>query len=181
MTSDAGGGAYLGQAKLAGPTTLDLTSDPQWGPRNWAGAGVFILDGKGMGQYRRLVRQEGRRVEIDSPWMVPPDDTSLFTVTMLQRHYDFIDNEFTDAGVAIQLYGMALENVMSGNRSTRTGGFHNFGMNYLGVQPSWFDQWLGNTIVEGNAYQSGHDQRLLFGAAHLGVFAYSTSRTGPAR
>lgn len=175
MTSDAGGGAYVGQAKPAGPRALELSSDPQWGPKDWSGAGVFILDGKGMGQYRRVTGWQGRRVEINAPWAVPPDDKSLVTVTMLQRNYYFIDNEFSDAGTAIQLYGMALGNVMSGNRSMRTGGFHNFGMQYLGVQPSWFNQWLDNVIVEGNAYQSGHDQHRLAGGAHLGVFAFPPS------
>jgi hypothetical protein len=44
-------------------------------------------------------------------------------------------------------------------------------MDYYGTQPSWFNQWLGNEIAEGNAYRGGHDNYLLAGAAHLGVFA----------
>jgi hypothetical protein len=175
MTSDAGGGAYCGPLASATPTSVTLADEPKWDKRDWRGAGVFILNGKGMGQYRRIVRHEGRSVEVDEPWIIVPDTTSTVSVTMLQRNYYFIDNEFTDAGVAIQLYGMAIGNVMAGNRSTRTGGFHNFGMNYHGIQPSWFNQWLDNTIAEGNTYRGGHDNHLLAGEAHLGVFGLPPS------
>jgi len=175
MTSDAGGGAYCGPLASATPTSVTLADEPKWGNRDWAGAGVFILDGKGMGQYRRIARFAGRQIEVDEPWTILPDTTSTATVTMLQRNYYFIDNSFKDAGIAIQLYGMAIGNVMAGNSSNRTGGFHNFGMNYHGIQPSWFNQWLGNYIGEGNTYRGGHDNHLLAGEAHLGVFAFPPS------
>jgi hypothetical protein len=37
------------------------------------------------------------------------------------------------------------------------------------------DFWLGNRIAEGNSYRSGHDNHLLAGEAHLGVFALPPS------
>jgi len=158
------------------PTALTLPIEPKWGSRDWTGAGVFVLDGKGMGQVRRIARYEGRRVWLDEPWAIVPDQQSIVSVTMLQRHYQFIGNEFEDAGIAIQLYGMAIGHVMAGNRSTRTGGFHGFGKRYTtGIQPSWFNQWLGNEIVEGNVYQGGHNQHKLAADAHLGVFALPPS------
>jgi len=171
MTSDAGGGAYCGGLASAIPTSVTLAEEPKWGGRDWRGAGVFILDGKGMGQYRRIVRTEGRRVDLDAPWTILPDGTSTVSLTMLQRNYFFMGNTFEDAGIAIQLYGMAIGCVMADNVSIRTGGFHNFGMSYHGLQPSWFNQWLGNVIEEGNTYRGGHDNYLLAGPAHLGVFA----------
>jgi len=142
MTSDAGGGAYCGPIASATPASVTLADEPKWGGRDWKGAAVFVLDGKGMGQYRRIVRTDDRRVDLDGPWTILPDASSTVTVTMLQRNYYFLDNRFEDAGIAIQLYGMAIGCVMAGNRSTRTGGFHNFGMNYHGIQPSWCNQWL---------------------------------------
>ncbi|MCA1596653.1 MAG: right-handed parallel beta-helix repeat-containing protein, partial [Chloroflexi bacterium] len=171
MTTDAGGGAYYGQAASAAGAALTLGGDPAWGRREWTGAGVFILDGTGAGQYRQIVRVNGRQVDVDRPWAVMPDASSVVTITMLQRNYLFIDNTFTDAGVAIQMYGTSIGSIASGNTSVRTGGFHNFGMNYDGIQPSWFVQWLDNRIVEGNVYGGGHDQSVASGEAHLGVFA----------
>lgn len=172
MTSDAGGGAYCGPVTSAAPRSVTLADEANWRKKDWTGAAVFVLDGRGTGQYRRIVGWEGRRVEVDEPWKIVPDDTSTVSVTMLQRNYYFIGNEFSDAGVAIQLYGMAIGHVMAGNRSTRTGGFHNFGMSYHGIQPSWYNQWLGNEILEGNIYQGGHNQHKLSAPAHLGVFAF---------
>ncbi|NQT53758.1 hypothetical protein HQ576_17005 [bacterium] len=175
MTSDAGGGAYAGPLASATATSVTLADDPEWRNRDWKGAAVFVLDGKGMGQYRRLAAWDARRIDVDEPWTIVPDATSVVSVTMLQRHYSFIGNSFEDAGVAIQLYGMAMGNIMAGNTSTRTGGFHNFGMRYHGIQPNWFSQWLDNVIVEGNVYQGGHNQHKLAAEAHLGVFAFAPS------
>ena len=179
MTSDAGGGAYFGGVESAEGTTLTLAADPETGGRDWAGGGVFVLDGRGRGQYRRIVALDGRRVTVDSPWQAPPDATSVISVTMLQRHYLFVDNRFEDAGVALQLYGMAIEDIADGNVSARTAGFHNFGMRYHGIQPSWYIQWLNNEIAEGNSYRSGHDNYQLTGEAHLGIFALPPSADFP--
>jgi len=170
MTSDAGGGAYFGAVESAEGQEVTLAGDPEDG-RNWAGGGLFILDGRGRGQYRRIVSMQGRDVTVESPWAVAPDATSTVSVTMLQRHYIFDHNSFSDAGVALQLYGMAVEHIADGNTSIRTGGYHNFGMRYHGIQPSWYIQWLGNEIAEGNVYRSGHDNYMLSGEAHLGIFA----------
>ncbi len=179
MTSDAGGGAYFGGVESAEGVTLTLAADPETGGRDWAGGGVFILDGRGRGQYRRIVSIEGRQVRVESPWQVAPDATSVLTITMLQRHYLFVGNDFSDAGVALQLYGMAIEDIADGNVSTRTAGFHNFGMRYHGIQPSWYIQWLSNEIAEGNSYRSGHDNYMLAGEAHLGIFALPPSTDFP--
>jgi len=178
MTSDAGGGAYAGPLAQADAQSVTLAGDADWGQgRDWGGAAVFVLDGKGMGQYRRIRGWDGRRVTLDRPWQIVPNQSSVVSITMLQRNYYFIDNEFSDAGVAIQLYGSAVGNIMAGNRSQRTGGFHNIGMYYHGYQPSWFIQWLDNEILEGNVYQGGHNQHRLSGEAHLGVIAYPRDRS----
>jgi hypothetical protein len=180
MTTDAGGGAYFGRAAGADGADTTLAEDPKPGGRDWRGAGLFILDGKGRGQWRRVVAIKGRTVTCDRPWDVAPDGTSWLTVTMFQGHYLFIGNRFSDAGVALQLYGMCCEAVCDGNVSTRTAGFHDFGMNYDGIQPSWYIQWLNNEIAEGNSYRSGHDNYLLAGEAHLGIFALPPRTDFPA-
>ena len=172
MTSDAGGGCYYGAVASSLGSQVTLAEEPTAGGRAWAGAARFLLDGRGRGQYRQIVRIEGKTVTLDRPWLVPPDATTTASITMLQRHYLFVGNDFTDAGVALQLYGMAIEDIADGNVSTRTAGFHNFGMNYHGVQPSWYIQWLNNEIREGNSYRSGHDNYMLAGEAHLGIFGF---------
>ena len=174
MTSDAGGQAYYGKIASASGATLTLAADPER-PGSWLGGCLYIMDGKGTGQYRVVTACTGRVVTLDQPFEVPPDTTSTVTWCTYQGRCLFIDNTFTDAGVALQFYGNAIEHIMVGNKSIRTAGFHNFGMNYGGIQPSWYLQWLGNEIVEGNVYCGDHDNSRPSGEAHLGVYAFPPS------
>jgi len=166
MTSDAGGEVYFGKiasGKGSDPlsqggltpfrkgTRLTLAEEPKPTHREWIGAGVFVLAGRGAGQYRRVVGHDGTTIEIDRPWAVPPDAESDLGITMFQGHYLLVDNEFTDTG-AVQFYGTSIECVVAGNRGTRTQGFRGRGLWYHGYQPSWFCRFLDNEILEGNYY-----------------------------
>jgi len=165
MTSDAGGGAYAGDVVAADANSVTCAADPDWGGRDWKGAAVFVLDGKGMGQYRRVAGHDGRRIEVNAPWDIIPDATSTISVTMLQRHYLLIGNSFEDAGIGIQFFGTSVDHICAGNVSARTGGFHNWGLDYYGKQPTWFVQWLDNRITDGNVFSTGG-----VGGVHLATF-----------
>jgi hypothetical protein len=151
MTSDAGGDAYLGKVRATQGTTLTLASEPKWEQRSWIGAGVFILDGRGAGQHRRIARHAGTTVELDRPWAAEPDATSELCITMYQGRYLLVDNEFVDTG-AMQFFGTSIECIVAGNRGTRMQGFQGLGLWYHGYQPSWYCQFLDNAILEGNYY-----------------------------
>ncbi|MBM4085678.1 MAG: hypothetical protein FJ272_12890, partial [Planctomycetes bacterium] len=190
MTSDAGGGAYLGKAVSAGPSTLTLADDARWVNRDWRGAAVLVVDGKGRGQYRRVAKAAERTVEVDQPLAVPLDDTSVISITMLQEHYILARNDFSDAGIAIQFYGISVEHIIAGNRSTRAGGFQNIGKLYsgrydqppeknFGHQPSWFCQFLDNEILEGSIYRSGANNAILSGDSVVGVYGWPPTKTWP--
>jgi hypothetical protein len=171
ITSDASGGLYYGPIASCSGTTITLPEPVKGTDPRRVGMGVFILSGKGMGQWRRLAACEGDKVTVDRPWDIAPDATSRITIVWLLRRWLILDNSFTDVGISVQLYGSALEEIVAGNTTGRSAGYHNFGMDYHGMQPSWFIQWLGNEITEGNSYRSGHDNYMLSGEAHLGVFA----------
>lgn len=166
MTTDGSGGAYYGKLATAEGTRLATGDEPKWGQRDWRGAAVLVIGGRGVGQCRRVVRTEGRQIEIDRPWDIVPDADSQITITMYQGDYLLLDNRFTDIGV-IQFYGMSLSHICAGNTSARTAGFFNMGMNYHHIQPSWYVQWLDNVIEEGNGYDSAH--RRLPREAQLGL------------
>lgn len=151
MTSDAGGEAYFGKLQTVQGAKLTLAAEPKHPGREWIGAGVFVLNGKGAGQYRRVKSHQGKTVELDQPWTVEPDANSDLCITMFQGHYLIVDNQFTDSG-AMQFYGTSIECFVSGNRGTRMQGFRGLGLWYHGFQPSWFCQFLDNQITEGNYY-----------------------------
>lgn len=171
ITSDASGGLYYGPVVNCSGKSLTLAEPINTSDKRWVGGGVYILSGKGMGQWRRMAAWDGTKIEVDRPWDIDPDATSKLTIVWALPQWLILNNRFTDVGISIQLYGSAQEHICAGNTTGRSAGFHNFGMDYHGMQPSWYIQWLGNEITEGNAYNSGHDNYMLSGDAHLGVFA----------
>jgi hypothetical protein len=172
MTSDAGYGAWFGVASEVGPDTLALGGDdPTWNRKSdWTGAGVFVLGGRGMGQYRLIKEYDGRSVTLDRPWDVMPDADSPITITMMQRQYLFIGNEFEDVGIALQYYGTSIDHVAADNRVTRGGGFYNSGRWYRHFQPSWYCQFMGNEILEGNSYRYGPNNATVSGTSFIGTW-----------
>ena len=173
VTSDAGGGYYYGkvtQAKASSFELVDKPVKPIVKPDDWSGAGVFILGGKGMGQYAQVTGVSEAHVEIDQPWKIPPDDSSVVTITPLQRNYLFIENQFQDAGVAIQFYGTSVNHVVAGNKATRAGSFYSSGRWYEHYQPSWFNQFFDNEIVDGNIYRGGPNNATFSGEAVVGTY-----------
>ncbi len=172
MTTDAGGAAYYGHIERVEGKRLVLAAPGKFSAHgNWEGAGVFILGGRGMGQYRevRAVDKGGRTVTVDRPWDVPPDASSVITLTMMHRNYLFIGNRFEDAGIALQYYGTSIGHVAEGNTSERAGGFYNSGRWYHGFQPSWYCQFLDNRIIEGNGYRFGPNNATAAGDSFLGT------------
>jgi hypothetical protein len=171
MTSDGPGGIYYGKiASVKGKvltTATDLTL-PKW-RKDWTGGAVFIMDGKGQGQYRQVVSIDGRDLTLESPWAVEPDDTSLISITIVSRNYLLIGNTFTDTGVALQMYGSSVGHIASNNTSERTGGYYCFGRNYRGVQPCWYIMWLNNKIIDGTVYMAGPNSMERLGEAQIAI------------
>jgi len=178
MTSDAGGGAYLGKIASAKGATVVLAADVDWQKRSWVGACLFILDGTGAGQYRQIKSVEGRTVNLDRPWLVVPDAESLVSITMLQRHYVVVGNEFSDDTIAVQYYGISIEHVTADNTCARGGGYHAMGINYYGWQPSWFQRFLNNRITEGNGLNGPLNEAVPLDS-HVALLGSNPPNAGP--
>ena len=154
MTTDGSGGSYIGRIasckgtrlRLGKPIPVPSTSIGQARP----GMAVYVLGGRGAGQLRTVVEQEDQVVEVDRPWAVAPDGTSIVSITMLQQNYLIVGNDFSDATIAAQFFGISISHIVADNVCARSGGYQALGLNYSGIQPSWFCQFLDNTIAEGN-------------------------------
>ncbi|MCY2928355.1 MAG: glycosyl hydrolase family 28-related protein [Planctomycetota bacterium] len=154
-TSDGGGGCHSGRIVSADGVKLVLSDEPRrisdiWNKEATPGMGVYILSGRGAGQWRRAIKQVGRTVEIDRPWDVAPDATSMVSISMFQGNYFLIGNEYADATCAIQMYSVAIGHVIAGNTSARAGGFQLSGLIQGSAQPVWYCQVIDNQILEGN-------------------------------
>lgn len=123
------------------------------GTAYWVGQNVQLVEGRGAGQTRSITAITNNVVTLDRPWSVAPDATSRFVVAAERQHLIYADNETEDSSIAIQLYGGLTDGVLVRNRSSRSGGFRGFGMDYHAIIPLWYVQYLDNEILEGNSYR----------------------------
>lgn len=159
FTFDATGGAYMGKISNSDGKNLILASDPIFKRYNieandWRNTVVCILEGKGCGQYRRVVSHSRRNWEMDQPWLIAPDTSSIISIIPFRGHTILVNNIFEDGG-AVQFYGTSIENIIFNNRGTRMNGFLVWGQEARGWgwQPSWYNQILSNKILDGHNYR----------------------------
>jgi hypothetical protein len=153
MTFDGGSGAYAGPIATVKGNTITLPSGAttnQWTPNKWVNGGVFILEGKGAGQYRRITSHTLDVIKLDQPFLVDPDATSVISITTIRKNLFFIDNDVADGG-AYQLYGSAENCVISGLKMRRCIGIIGRGsLIYKGRQPNWYTDIVNCELREGN-------------------------------
>lgn len=193
VTLDGHGTAYLGKLAAAGGTEVVLAEDPIWGtgskdmlpqwdlkPRKaegawqWRGISLYVLEGTGVGQFRALTGVNGRRIEVERPWDVPLDESSVVSIGKYNGRHLFIDNYFEDAGFGIQLYPPCYETIIAGNvmrRSTshNSGGALSDALPWKGIrmEHSWYNQFLHNEIPEGNSWAGMGSEIRVYGVSTL--------------
>jgi hypothetical protein len=156
FTFDAGDAAYFGKIAATRGSRLTLAEDPtypRWAPEKsdlWRNAVVCIQNGRGAGQWRAVVSNQGRQWTVDRPFACPPDDTSLVTIVPMSGRVLVICNRFEDANWVNASYGTAIDVVCAGNRLYRCAQLLNYGCAPDNAfQPSWYVQFLDNELREG--------------------------------
>lgn len=153
MTLDGGSGGYAGPIKSVYKDIITLphgAATYQWTPNKWNGGGVFIIDGKGTGQYRRIVSHSLDSIRLDQPFLVEPDAGSVISITTIRKNLFYINNEVSDAG-AFQFYGSVQNAVISGLKMRRCNGIVGRGsLLYHGKQPEWYVDIVNCQLSEGN-------------------------------
>lgn len=153
MTFDGGSGAYAGRIGKVNGTILTLPANAstyRWTPNKWIGGGVFILEGKGAGQFRRIVSHSLDSILLDQPFLVAPDTSSVISITTVRKNLFFINNEVADGG-AYQFYGSAQHCVVAGLKMRRSNGIVSRGSYlYHGKQPNWYIDIVNCEFTEGN-------------------------------
>lgn len=148
-TDGCGGGPGDVKVLEVRGTTMKVSTTASRTDGQEVAAAIRILKGTGAGQWREVKAFDGTNVTMDRPWDVPPDGTSAVCMGNAMRHQLFVDNSTSDAGVGVQLYAGALDCVVAGNRSTRSGGFRVMGRQAgPGTAPAWYVEILDNTIDE---------------------------------
>ncbi|MEY3479363.1 MAG: hypothetical protein RIQ71_138 [Verrucomicrobiota bacterium] len=145
-------GIYTGNVAACDGTKLELpaeTRDPDFA-KNWQGAVVVVLDGKGAGQYRPLAGGSGKSLLVEQPWDVPLDATSFISVCKALDHVIAVDNEVHDAGNTVLFWCGGIEVVAARNKSVRGGAIQQITISYEGqLLPGLRAQFFDNEIAEG--------------------------------
>ncbi len=156
FTFDAGGGAYLGGVAEVRGTHVTLAADPtypKWAPEKsdlWRRAALCILDGRGVGQWRDVTANHGRDWEIDRPFDVAPDASSVATIVPFNGRVLIVGNHFEDANWVNAGYGTSIDVVCAGNELFRCADLMNFGVRAEDwFEPSWHVQYFDNRVAEG--------------------------------
>lgn len=187
LTTDGPGGYYFGRAQSTSAIDLLLLDATNPNPpfQDWARAMVMVVNGRGAGQYGRIVSSAGdasmMSIKLDRALQVPLDQTSEITIVQAHENYLIVGNFFEDTGVAAQSFGTALGHVIADNRSNRTSGFAAIGQFYGHFQPAWRVQILNNHILEGNVYRAGPDRNVFSNEASIFVRANQVPTTTPGR
>lgn len=191
LTLDGHGTAYIGPIAKAEGLKLELASDPVLGVdgstdnlRALDGTTVFILEGRGAGQYRAVVSHETRDLEIDRAWLVPPDASSVVSIGAFNGRHLIIGNIATDAGAVVQLYPPNFECIVAENESHHSSGMSSLsklGVNdnsrFFRVEPSWYNQFLDNRVVWGNGWGGGETEvdRWIGGEGSLSIWGWQVA------
>ncbi|MDB5329352.1 MAG: hypothetical protein JWP03_503 [Phycisphaerales bacterium] len=156
FTFDASAGAYLGAIAEARGTQLTLAADPaypKWAPEKhdiWRRSAVFILDGRGAGEWRDVTANHGRSWEIDRPFDVAPDASSVVSIVPFNGRVLIVGNHFEDANWVNAGYGTSIDVVCAENELLRCADMMNYGVRAEDwYEPSWHVQYFDNKVTQG--------------------------------
>ncbi len=190
LTFDGHGTAYFGRVAAAGGETLTLAGDLCLGRGERDSLAdihdttVYIHAGRGTGQRRQVVGVSGRSLTLDRAWQVPPDSTSVVSVGVFNGRHIFLENTMSDTGTIIQLYPPNCECLIVGNRAIHASNLNSvskLGFNrrsrFQRVEPSWYNQFLGNQVVMGNGWGAGETEidRWIGGETTLNLWGWQVS------
>lgn len=79
---------------------------------------ALIVEGKGLGQYRRITGNTADTITVDRSWTIVPDATSRVTISRFFYKNIVTDNTASNnKGNDMRMYGQALGNIFDNNRS----------------------------------------------------------------
>ncbi len=188
FTLDGHGTAYLGKVKSIDAGRFEILGKVFPYSKKSKGSMVdmhdtaaYIIDGTGAGQYRFLSCYSGNEVELEKPWDLEPDDTSLVCIGGFNGRHLFIGNTAKDTGTLIQLYPPNCECIVAENCSIRASNINSLGKlgkqkqaDFVRVESSWYNQFLDNHIITGNTWGGGQTEidRWIGGECTLNIWGW---------
>jgi len=162
--------------KMLGPTTAEIIDPTGEVEHEWLEDAVLdIVDGRGAGQMRRIIKREGNRLKLDRPWAADPDETSNIVFTAPTPFHNMVvtDNRITDGGSNIIFWGCSNDIVIDGNRCARGAGIQVWSVRMEADQKVWggaaFSSVINNVYFSGWACPTAEDPLLAYGNGVIGI------------
>lgn len=86
-----------------------------------------IIDGRGLGQYRRVTKMSEREVTLEKPWDIVPDESSKFLLTTMTAESIMYLNTANNAQKGFWLYGGVQDCIIANNVGVNVAGSHTVG------------------------------------------------------
>ena len=176
--------AAFNYGAVTAATNTTLTINPQMPlsrPLIYFGRlAVAIIDGRGLGQLRRVVAVDSvnNQIKIEPPWDVIPNATSAFTLILPLEQVTYFRNTAIDCTKGMWLFGNTFDSVMAENETKACEGLFMFTVRTPGLFiPGYFARFARNRVIGvspkskngGISYDTGRfDQR----GAYCGTMAY---------
>jgi hypothetical protein len=174
-------GALYGKPVFKDPPLNTWDIEYTYYPQGWY---VTITDGRGLGQYRKLVSLDGETYTIDRPWDVIPDKTSRFVVSVPALNNVAYNNTMKTGSKPLLFYQNAFDSVFADNHSEDTQGlciqnyYYNLGPDRVVFAVSYFNRMVNNTVkgvasVRNTGGIGYHFKLELNQAKHEDAYAYA--------
>ncbi|MBD2847093.1 right-handed parallel beta-helix repeat-containing protein [Paenibacillus sp. IB182496] len=112
---------YFGDVSEASGSEVTV-ADVSWTTDQMAQLYVLIVDGKGRGQYRKVVSNDHDTLVVDRPWELAPNYTSKLVVARFHAHNLVVGNTAAhNKGNSFLLWGNVIDNVLDGNEAEQGG------------------------------------------------------------
>lgn len=112
MMIESGVAQWWGKAKKVTATTITAEGTPFDG--DYSDNYIMILDGKGIGQYRRIQSNTKNQLTLDKPFDIVPDETTCFMVGGFNIEHLWIDNTLSNNASWSGFWGNNVGHVVDG-------------------------------------------------------------------
>lgn len=149
FTTDLGSGRYNGTMRFGRDNREIVLSGTEFEDNSKAGFGLYIMHGKGSGQYRRIIENTAETLTLDLPFLISPDEKSVVSIVEIRNHMYLYGNTVYNSG-AVQFYGMQTDSVIDGTDISRSFGIWGSGRFVYSVyQPNWYNSIINNKMTDG--------------------------------
>ncbi|MDG0810503.1 right-handed parallel beta-helix repeat-containing protein [Cohnella rhizosphaerae] len=112
---------YYGAVADGTPESLTF-ANVSWTANQMKELYVLVVDGRGLGQYRKVTGSSGGTIYVDKPWDVTPDYRSKAVVARFHTLNLVVGNHaYLNKGNNFVLWGNVLDNIVDGNEAEQGG------------------------------------------------------------